>query len=79
MQTTSWKRYCEGYGGGRVYGSYGGYECTASSIEHFDKISGGFGGFNRSLELTSLPPDSLPNEFIAFSMCVDILAGPTHH
>jgi hypothetical protein len=37
------------------------------------EVSGGFGGFNLSLELSSLPPDSLANEFIAFSMYVSFL------
>jgi hypothetical protein len=41
-----------------------------SRTQRFEAISGGFGGFNRSLELTSLPPDSLKNEFISFSVYV---------
>lgn len=45
-------------------------ECTISKLQRFERLSGGFGGFNRSLELTSLPPDSLSNEFISFSMYV---------
>jgi hypothetical protein len=44
--------------------------CMASRTQRFEAISGGFGGFNRSLELTSLPPDSLKNEFISFSVYV---------
>ena len=39
-----------------------------SSTEYFESISGGFGGFNRSLTVTSLTPDNLSNEFIAFGM-----------
>jgi hypothetical protein len=42
--------------------------CEISNKQRFEAISGGFGGFNRSLELTSLPPDSLANEFISFSV-----------
>jgi hypothetical protein len=42
--------------------------CRISNKQRFEAISGGFGGFNRSLELTSLPPDSLANEFISFSV-----------
>lgn len=55
---------------------YSGYlkpeECLKSDMQRFDEISGGFGGFNRSLDLASLPPDSLANEFISFSMYVPI-------
>jgi hypothetical protein len=42
--------------------------CLLGDLDRFAVISGGFGGFNRSLEVASLPPDSLGNEFIAFSM-----------
>jgi hypothetical protein len=43
-------------------------DCQKSDMQRFDEISGGFGGFNRSLQLYSLPPDSLANEFISFSV-----------
>lgn len=43
-------------------------ECYMSNVDRFEKISGGFGGFNHSLPLASLPPGSLSNEFISFSM-----------
>ncbi|KAL1801259.1 hypothetical protein ACET3X_001601 [Alternaria dauci] len=43
-------------------------ECDMSSTEYFETISGGFGGFNRSLTLTSLPPDNMSHEFIAFAI-----------
>jgi hypothetical protein len=44
--------------------------CSISKLQRFERLSGGFGGFNRSLELTSLPPDNLANEFISFGMYV---------
>ncbi|OAL47208.1 hypothetical protein IQ07DRAFT_515918 [Pyrenochaeta sp. DS3sAY3a] len=43
-------------------------ECDLPSTERFAKMSGGFGGFNRSLTLTSMSPDSLSNEFLSFSI-----------
>jgi hypothetical protein len=42
--------------------------CLMSDHDRFEKLSGGFGGFNHSLPVASLPPDSLGNEFISFSM-----------
>jgi hypothetical protein len=42
--------------------------CKITDLQRFDRISGGFGGFNRSLELASLSPDSIANEFISFSV-----------
>jgi hypothetical protein len=47
-------------------------ECLISDSQRLAQLSGGFGGFNRSLELTSLPPDSLANEFISFSVYVSL-------
>jgi hypothetical protein len=44
------------------------YDCSTPSTTYFAEISGGFGGFNRSLPLTSLPHDSLQNEMISFSV-----------
>jgi hypothetical protein len=46
--------------------------CKNSALQRFEEISGGFGGFNRSKELTSLSPDSIANEFISFSVYVNI-------
>ncbi|KAG9187589.1 hypothetical protein G6011_05460 [Alternaria panax] len=43
-------------------------ECDMTSAQYFESISGGFGGFNRSLTVTSLTPDNLSNELIAFSI-----------
>ncbi|KAF2820593.1 hypothetical protein CC86DRAFT_304725 [Ophiobolus disseminans] len=63
MNSVWWKKDCKDYDPRELPA-----RCRVSSKEHFESISGGFGGFNRSLELTSLPPDSLPNEFIAFSI-----------
>lgn len=40
--------------------------CDLSEIDHFSKMSGGFGGFNKSLILHSLPPDKLGNEILSF-------------
>jgi hypothetical protein len=42
--------------------------CKITDLQRFERISGGFGGFNRSLELTSLSPDNIANEFISFSV-----------
>jgi hypothetical protein len=42
--------------------------CQMSDHDRLEKLSGGFGGFNHSLPVASLPPDSLANEFISFSM-----------
>jgi hypothetical protein len=50
-------------------GSFPDY-CKDSALQRFDRISGGFGGFNRSKELTSLAPDNIGNEFISFSVYV---------
>ncbi|KAH4443851.1 hypothetical protein HBI46_152800 [Parastagonospora nodorum] len=58
------KSYCKGLAQGDLPPD----ECKKSEIDRFSEISGGFGGFNRSLELTSLPPDSLANEYISFSV-----------
>ena len=40
--------------------------CKMSSGERFSAISGGWGGFNHSLPIASLPPDSLGNEVLSF-------------
>ncbi|KAF2032995.1 hypothetical protein EK21DRAFT_98563 [Setomelanomma holmii] len=42
--------------------------CAKPESQRMEEISGGFGGFNRSRVITSLPPDSLTNEFISFSI-----------
>jgi hypothetical protein len=63
------KRYPPGDSRRRKY-------CDKPEMQRFEELSGGFGGFNRSLELTSLPPDSLSNEFISFSMYVLPLPPP---
>lgn len=42
--------------------------CKISDHDRLEELSGGFGGFNHSLPVASLPPDSLANEFISFSM-----------
>lgn len=42
--------------------------CNLSATDHFAKVSGGFGGFNRSLTAAALPPDKLENEMISFCM-----------
>lgn len=60
------ERDCDRYGYGPDDPE--GYWCKMNDLDRFSVISGGFGGFNRSLELAALPPDSLTNEFIAFSM-----------
>ncbi|CAN9109107.1 unnamed protein product [Alternaria alternata] len=61
---SSRNRYCQKYGPDAP--EY--MRCHKSSTEYFESISGGFGGFNRSLTLTSLTPDNLSNEFIAFGI-----------
>jgi hypothetical protein len=42
--------------------------CNMSDAAFFAEVSGGFGGFNQSLTIASLPPDQLGNEFISFCM-----------
>ncbi|KAH7138568.1 hypothetical protein B0J11DRAFT_514755 [Dendryphion nanum] len=42
--------------------------CDMSEIDHFTKMSGGFGGFNKSLTLAALPPDDLKSEMMSFSI-----------
>lgn len=42
--------------------------CSSSDIARFDDISGGWGGFNRSLTAAALEPDRLSNEVLSFAM-----------
>ncbi|KAF2017754.1 hypothetical protein BU24DRAFT_478909 [Aaosphaeria arxii CBS 175.79] len=41
-------------------------DCELSGVDHFSKLSGGFGGFNKSMEIFALPPNGLTNELISF-------------
>ncbi|KAF2662395.1 hypothetical protein K491DRAFT_585125 [Lophiostoma macrostomum CBS 122681] len=59
-QYSEWKSDCKR--------NPGNHDCSIPSTTYFAEISGGFGGFNRSLPLASLPPDSLQNELISFSI-----------
>lgn len=42
--------------------------CAISETERFEKMSGGWGGFNRSLTLAAMEPDRLSNEVMSFAM-----------
>jgi hypothetical protein len=42
--------------------------CFKSDTARFEDLSGGWGGFNRSLTATALEPDSLSNEVLSFAM-----------
>ncbi|KAJ4292636.1 hypothetical protein N0V90_009299 [Kalmusia sp. IMI 367209] len=56
----------EACSGGSSY-SYGEDDlCRMSSGERFAKISGGWGGFNRSLPVAALSPDNGSNEVLSF-------------
>lgn len=74
----TWKMQCRS--NNYNFDTNGNYYCSMSDLDRFGKISGGFGGFNRSKEIASLSPDSLANEFYAFSMYVPIsLLIPLSH
>lgn len=60
IENEHWKAVC-GYG-------YISDLCDKVELQRFEEISGSFRGFNRSLELTSLPPDSLTYEIISFTV-----------
>ena len=42
--------------------------CSMSDTERFEEISGGWGGFNRSLTAATMEPDRLSNEVLSFAM-----------
>lgn len=42
--------------------------CSKSDTERFEEISGGWGGFNRSLTAAAMEPDRLSNEVFSFAM-----------
>jgi len=42
--------------------------CSMSDTARFEELSGGWGGFNRSLTAAALEPDSLSNEVLSFAM-----------
>ena len=44
--------------------------CSMSDTERFDELSGGWGGFNRSLTVAAMEPDRLSNEVLSFAMQV---------
>lgn len=42
--------------------------CSVSDTERFERLSGGWGGFNRSLTAAAMEPDRLSNEVMSFAM-----------
>jgi len=42
--------------------------CSISDTNRFEDLSGGWGGFNRSLVAASMEPDRLSNEVMSFAM-----------
>lgn len=42
--------------------------CSMSDTARFEELSGGWGGFNRSLTAAAMEPDSLSNEVLSFAM-----------
>ncbi|KAF3049556.1 hypothetical protein E8E11_004502 [Didymella keratinophila] len=42
--------------------------CSMSDTAQFEELSGGWGGFNRSLTAAALEPDSLSNEVLSFAI-----------
>ncbi|KAJ8111205.1 hypothetical protein OPT61_g6150 [Boeremia exigua] len=59
------EKACQRYGGGDRPDL-----CSVSDAERFAELSGGWGGFNRSLTAAALEPDRLSNEVMSFAMWV---------
>lgn len=68
MSYDSTKKECAEYLDSSYGYSFNEAICHMSKTQQFEKLSGGFGGFNRSLPIATLPPDKLANEIVSFCM-----------